>query len=75
MPMHLAIDVVYDTETNILEVIADPSLEAEVYLYNAYGMNEDYSETINAQFIITVPGIHEIQIQGDGWYAVGQIEI
>ena len=70
-PMHLPIDVVFDTDTQTLEVTGDESMDAEVYIYNSDGALEDYSSTINANFVITIPGDHLIHIEGDGWYSDG----
>ncbi len=70
-PMHLPIDVVFDTDTQTLEVTGDESMDAEVYIYNSDGALEDYSSTINANFVITIPGDHLIHIEGEGWYSDG----
>ena len=70
-PLHLPIDVVFDTDTQTLEVTGDESMDAEVYIYNSDGALEDYSSTINANFVITIPGDHLIHIEGDGWYSDG----
>lgn len=70
-PMHLPIDVVFDTDTHTLEVTGDESMDAEIYIYSSDGALEDYSSTINANFVITIPGDHLIHIEGDGWYSDG----
>lgn len=73
--MRLPIEVVYDSDTHIIKVIGNESLEAEVFLYNANGTLENYSLTVNTDFTVLIPGTYIIQIQGDGWYAEGEIEI
>lgn len=74
-PMRLPIQVVYDSDTHNIEVIGNESLEAEVFLYNANGILENYSPSLNTDFTILTPGTYIIQIQSDGWYAEGKIEI
>ena len=71
VPMHLPLNVVFDIDTHTLEVTGDESMDAEVYIYNADGALEDYSSTINANFVITIPGDHLIHIEGEGWYSDG----
>lgn len=73
--MRLPIEVVYDSDTHIIKVTGNESLEAEVFLYNANGTLENYSSTVNTDFTVLIPGTYIIQIQGDGWYAEGEIEI
>ena len=74
-PMRLPIEVVYDSDTHKIKVIGDESMDAEVFLYNANGYLENYSSSLNTEFTILAPGIYIIQIQGDGWYAEGEIEV
>lgn len=74
-PMRLPIEVVYDSDTHKIEVIGDESMEAEVFLYNANGDLENYSSSLNTEFTVLTPGIYIIQIQSDGWYAEGEIEV
>ena len=73
--MRLPIEVVYDSDTHKIEVIGDESMDAEVFLYDANGSLENYSSLLNTEFTVLTPGIYNIQIQGDGWYAEGEIEI
>ena len=74
-PMRLPINVVYDSDTHKIEVTGDESMDAEVFLYNANGDLENYSSSLNTEFTVLTPGIYIIQIQGDGWYAEGEIEV
>ena len=74
-PMRLPIEVVYDSDTHKIEVVGNESLEAEVFLYNSNGSQENYSSSLNTEFTVLTPGIYIIQIQGDGWYAEGEIEV
>lgn len=73
-PMLINIDVVYDSDTHTIEVVVDESIEAEVYL-NANGILENYSSTLNTVFTVSTSGLYVIIIQGDGWYAEGEIEV
>ena len=73
--MRLPIEVVYYSDTHEIEVIGDESIEAEVFLYNANGTLEDYSATLNTDFSVFTFGTYTILIQGDGWYAKGDVEM
>lgn len=74
-PMRLPISVVYDSDTHQIEVTGDESMDAEVFLYNTNGTLENYSSTLNTNFTVLIPGTYFIQIQGDGWYAEGEVEM
>lgn len=74
-PMHLPIEVTYNSETQIITIIGDESIDAEAYLYNSAGEVEDYSMSLNTTLSISTSGIHTIYIQGDGWYAEGNVLI
>lgn len=74
-PMRLPIEVVYDSDTHKIKVIGDESMDAEVFLYNANGSLENSSLSLNTEFTVLTPGIYIIQIQSDGWYAEGEIEV
>lgn len=74
-PIRLPIEVLYDSETHKIEVIGDESLEAEVFLYKSNGTIENYSCTLNTEFIVFVPDLYIIQIFGECWYAEGEIQI
>ncbi|MCC8036802.1 MAG: hypothetical protein Q4D41_05970 [Prevotellaceae bacterium] len=74
-PMRLPIEVVYDSDTHRIKVTGNESMDAEVFLYNANGDLENYSSSLNTEFTVLTPGIYIIQIQGDGWYAEGEIEV
>lgn len=74
-PMRLPIEVLYNSDTHKIEVIGDEDMDAEVFLYNSNGSLENYSSSLNTEFTVLTPGIYIIQIQGDGWYAEGEIEV
>ena len=73
--MRLPIDVVYDSDMHKIEVTGEESIEAEVFLYNTNGSLENYSSSLNTDFTVLNSGIYTIQIQGNGWYAEGEIEV
>lgn len=73
-PMHLSFEVFYDSETHIVEVCGDEATEAEVFLYNASGDLVNYSSSLNTELTIPTSGIYTIQIESEGWYALGVIE-
>lgn len=74
-PMRMPIEVVYDSDTHNIKVIGDQDIEAEVFLYNANGILESHSSTLNAEFNVLASDTYTIQIQGEGWYAEGEIEM
>lgn len=73
-PMRINIEVFYDTETHIVEVYGDEAMDAEVFIYNASGDIVDYSSSLNTELTIPASGIYTIQIESEGWYALGVIE-
>lgn len=74
-PMRLPIEVVYYSDTNIIVVMGDESLDAEVFLINTNNNIEDYSSSLNTTFLVSISGNYIIKIQGNEWYAEGEIEI
>ena len=75
VPMRMPIDVVYDTDTYKIEINGNTSIDAEVFLYNEDDIIEDYSSSLNTNFVVPASGIYIIRIEGDGWYAEGEIEV
>lgn len=76
-PIHLPVEVVYDSETNTVEVIGDDEFEARVSLTDESGNTLAYSPTINT--VLEVPtdytGILLLYIENEDWTATGEIEI
>ena len=72
-PMHLPIEVTYDTDSRTIRVVGDESIDAEVYVYNSVGEIEDYSISLNTTLSTSTSGIHIIYIQGEMWYAEGKV--
>ena len=74
-PMRLPIEVVYDSDTHNIKVTGEKDIEAEVFLYNVNGTLESHSLTLNAEFSVLESDTYTILIQGEGWYAEGEIEM
>ena len=74
-PMRMPIEVVYDSDTHNIKVIGDKGIEAEVFLYNANGTLESHSSNLNAEFSVLESDTYTILIQGEEWYAEGEIEM
>ena len=74
-PMRMPIEVVYDSDTHNIKVTGEKGIEAEVFLYNANGVLESHSSTLNAEFSVLESGTYVILIQGECWYAEGEIEM
>lgn len=75
VPMRLAIDVTCDIDTRTIEIVGDDAIDAEAYLYTSTGDIADYSASVNTVFSVAAPGIYVILIQGDSWYATGEVEM
>ena len=73
--IHLAIEVIYDSDTHKIEVKDNNALEAEVFLYDANRNLESYSSTLNTDFTVLNSETYIIQIQGKGWFAEEKIEV
>lgn len=69
------IEVIYDSDTHKIEITGDESMQAEVFLYNSNGTLDNYSSSLNIEFTVLTSGTYIILIQGDGWYAEGEIEV
>ncbi len=74
-PIRLPIQVSYDSDTNVVEVSGNETLEGEVFLYTINGTLDAYSSTLNTTFSIQNPNTYVIIIQGNGWYAEGEIDV
>lgn len=74
-PMQLPIKVIYDSDMHKIEVIGNGSLEAEVFLYNINGTLEGYSPILDTDFTVLARGTYVIRIQGDKWYAKGEVNM
>lgn len=74
-PMRMPIEVVYDSDTHNIKVTGDTGIEAEVFLYNVNGTLESHSSTLNTEFSVLESGTYVILIQGECWYAEGEIEM
>lgn len=73
--MRIPVEVFYDSDTRVVEVVGSESIEAEVFLYNATGTLENYSPSLNAEFYLISPGEYAISIQSDNWSATGIINV
>lgn len=71
--MRIPVEVFYDSDTRVVEVVGSESIEAEVFLYNANNMLENYSPALNAEFNVVAPGEYIVFIQSDNWSATGSI--
>ena len=58
-----------------VKVTGEKGIEAEVFLYNVNGTLESHSSTLNAEFSVLESGTYVILIQGECWYAEGEIEM
>ena len=74
-PMRIPIYLFYDDELRQIEISGIEDMKAEVFLYDSTGNLENYSSSLNTVFTVLTSGTYIIEIQGDGWYAEGEIEV
>ncbi len=76
-PMHLPIEAFYDSDNNIVEVISDGSIEAEIFLYDANRNIIGYSSHLDTTFGLPIGyrGILILEINGENWYATAEIPV
>lgn len=72
-PMRIPVEVYYNSDLNTITIIGDESVTAEVFLYNASGILENYSSSLNTVFTLASSGEYTILIQGEGWYGTATI--
>lgn len=72
-PMRIPVEVYYNSDLNTITIIGDESVTAEVFLYNASGMLENYSSSLNTVFTLASSGEYTVLIQGEGWYGTATI--
>lgn len=76
MPIHIPISVSFDEETRAIEVTTpDDNIIGQVYLFDESGQIVEYSPIINASFIVSNLGTYTIRIDGDTWYAIGNVDV
>lgn len=74
-PRRIPIEVRYDSKMRTIEIVGNDAVEAEVYLYTSTGDEVDYSASVNTVFYVPTSGIYVVLIQGDNWYAEGEVEM
>ncbi|MCD8385392.1 MAG: hypothetical protein LUD17_00720 [Bacteroidales bacterium] len=77
IPMRIDLSVSYDSDSHILTVEGDESLDCEVSLWNSADLMVDYSSAVPASFDLSgLPsGTYTVIIENDSWEALGAIEI
>lgn len=73
-PARITLEATYYELTNTIIIVSQGSYEGEVFLYNAFGELEDYSNDINAILNVTSSGAHTLVVQFNGWVAEGEFE-
>lgn len=76
-PMLLPIEVIYDSDCNMVEVISDGSIEAEVFLYDANRNVIGYSSHLDTTLEVPANyhGILFLEIIGENWFATAEIPV
>lgn len=69
-PMHVNIDAFYDSMSRTISIVYGGDAEGEVFLY-LNGAIVDYSPEINTTFMISAPGLYEIEVVSESWTANG----
>lgn len=73
-PLYLPIEVIYDSESSIVEVSCYSDLDGEVSVYDKTGNLEDYAPSLNAFLNVTSEGPHTLVIEGETFIGYGTIE-
>lgn len=74
MPMHIDIQAWYDAEAQNIVISYNGDQAGEVYLY-LNGVMAGYSSEINTVFSVSESGLYSIEILGEDWIAIGEIQI
>lgn len=74
-PAQNLVEAFYDSDSHSVIITGDPTIEAEVFLYDANGQLEDYSPVINSSLKVSCTGSHTIVVLAKYWYAVGKISV
>lgn len=69
------LDVVYDSDLSTIIVSGSTSVDGVITIYNNNGIIVGTADSINATIQPTMPGPYLIRIDGDGWYAIGNIDV
>lgn len=73
-PMHVNIDAFYDSMSRTISIVYGGEAEGEVFLY-LNGAIVDHSPEINTTFMISAPGLYEIEVVSESWTATGSFYI
>ena len=76
-PMHVSVEVIYDTASHTIEVSSEEAVDAQVYVRTEEGDVLGYSNCLNATLNIPSDylGLLTVSIEGNEWIAEGEIEI
>lgn len=74
-PAQNLVEAFYDSDSHSVIITGDPTIEAEVFLYDEDGNLEDFSHSLNSTLRVTSNGFHTILIITDYWFALGHINL
>lgn len=72
--MHIDIQAWYDAEAQNIVISYNGEQAGEVHLY-LNGVMAGYSSEINTVFSVSESGLYSIEILGEDWIAIGEIQI
>lgn len=73
--IHIPISVTYDESSQCIDVKADNSIKACVYIYDDMGVLVGYSSLLNSHFYVADNKDYVVKIEHTEWYAEGEIEL
>lgn len=74
-PMRLPVDLFYDSDTRVLSVETDGSLEGAVYVFDWSGNLADSSDSLNCSFILGGKGVYIVRLTGAHWTGSATIAV
>ena len=73
--IHLPISVAYDENSQCIDIKADISIKACVYIYDDMGVLVGYSSLLNSHFYVADNKDYVIKIEHTDWYAYGKFKL
>lgn len=70
-PAKVNVEIYYDNDENLLEIIADDGIIAEIFVYNSDNELELYSPEVNTVLEVASNGTHRVVVKSQYWYLEG----
>lgn len=72
-----SVDIIYDTDTRVIEIVCSVKCDAIVYLTDSYGNLIGTFDSIDMPLYLpeSFDSVFHIRIESDNWYATADIKI